>query len=26
LLLRAYELWAQLERETGQKLMTITGV
>jgi len=25
LLLRAYELWAQLERETDQKLMTITG-
>lgn len=25
LLLRAYELWEQLERETGQDLMTITG-
>ena len=25
LLLRAYELWEQLERETGQKLMTLTG-
>ena len=25
LLLRAYELWEQLERETGQELMTLTG-
>ena len=25
LLLRAYELWEQLEEETGQELMTITG-
>jgi sarcosine oxidase len=25
LLFRAYELWEQLERETGQKLMTLTG-
>ena len=25
LLLRAYELWSQLERETNQKLLTITG-
>lgn len=25
LLLRAYELWEQLERETGQDLLTITG-
>lgn len=25
LLLRAYELWRQLERETGQELLTITG-
>src|SRR6187399_2213378 len=25
LLLRAYELWEQLERETNQHLMTITG-
>jgi sarcosine oxidase len=25
LLLRAYELWWQLERETGQELLTITG-
>jgi sarcosine oxidase len=25
LLLRAYELWEQLEEETGQRLMTLTG-
>ncbi|HEX2180756.1 MAG TPA: N-methyl-L-tryptophan oxidase [Rubrobacteraceae bacterium] len=25
LLLRAYELWERLERETGQELMTLTG-
>ena len=25
LLLRSYELWEQLERETGQELMTLTG-
>ncbi len=25
LLLRAYELWEQLERETNQDLMTLTG-
>lgn len=25
LLLRAYELWEQLERETGKELMTLTG-
>ena len=25
LLLRAYELWEQLERETGEELMTLTG-
>src|SRR5215208_1303054 len=25
LLLRAYELWEQLERETGEDLMTLTG-
>jgi sarcosine oxidase len=25
LLLRAYELWEQLERETGRELMTLTG-
>ena len=25
LLLRAYELWEELERETGQELMTLTG-
>jgi sarcosine oxidase len=25
LLLRAYELWEQIERETGEKLLTITG-
>jgi sarcosine oxidase len=25
LLFRAYELWEQLERETGQELMTLTG-
>ena len=25
LLLRAYELWEQLEEETGQELMTLTG-
>jgi sarcosine oxidase len=25
LLLRAYELWKQLERETGRELMTLTG-
>ena len=25
LLLRAYELWEKLERETGQELMTLTG-
>jgi sarcosine oxidase len=25
LLLRAYELWEQLERDTGQELMTLTG-
>jgi sarcosine oxidase len=25
LLLRAYELWGQLERETGEDLMTLTG-
>jgi sarcosine oxidase len=25
LLLRAYELWEQLERESGEKLLTITG-
>src|SRR3712207_3589534 len=25
LLRRAYELWEQLERETGQELMTLTG-
>ena len=25
LLLRAYELWEQLERETGEPLLTITG-
>jgi sarcosine oxidase len=25
LLLRAYELWEQVERETGQELMTLTG-
>src|SRR5215216_1144061 len=25
LLLRAYELWGQIERETGEQLLTITG-
>src|SRR3982750_3794535 len=25
LLLRAYELWAQIERESGEKLLTIPG-
>ena len=25
LLLRAYELWAQIERDTGQQVLTITG-
>jgi sarcosine oxidase len=25
LLLRAYELWAELERESGQRLLTLTG-